>query len=111
MPRKAGMLRAMEVLMLGDAVSAEDALRMNGVNWVVADAELETRVAELAHRLATGATYAIRQTKALVRQSLDNTLEDQLNAEGEAFARCAGTPDFTEAILALSQKRPARFSD
>ena len=35
------------------------------------------------------------------KQSLDNTLEYRLNAEGEAFARCSGTPDFTEAIIAL----------
>jgi 2-(1,2-epoxy-1,2-dihydrophenyl)acetyl-CoA isomerase len=111
LPRKAGMLRAMEVLMFGDAVSAEDALRMNIVNWVVADADLEARAAEVAQRLASAATLAVRQTKALLKQSLDNTLEDQLNVEGEAFARCAGTADFTEAILALSQKRSARFSD
>ena len=64
-------------------VSTKEAERFGLVNWVVDDAALETRTSEIADRLADSATMAITQMKQLLRQSWDNTLEQQLFAEAQ----------------------------
>ena len=63
----------------------------------------------LVESLVTGPTLALRNTKRLVRDSLAQSLSEQLNAEAVSFGACAGTTDFVEGISAFLEKRPARF--
>jgi 2-(1,2-epoxy-1,2-dihydrophenyl)acetyl-CoA isomerase len=76
---------------------------------VVASAELAAQTDKIAQRLATGPTLAFGETKALVNQSFDNTLERQLEAEAQAFARCARTADLAEGVTAFVEKRKPNF--
>ena len=76
---------------------------------MVPAAELEAAVAALVESLVTGPVLAIRNAKRLVRQSLGNTLSEQLNAEAVSFGACAATDDFVEGITAFLEKRTARF--
>jgi len=62
-----------------------------------------------ARRLALGPTQAFGEIKRLVNESPDQTLAAQLEAEIEAFARCAGTRDFAEGVTAFVEKRKPNF--
>jgi 2-(1,2-epoxy-1,2-dihydrophenyl)acetyl-CoA isomerase len=110
LPRHVGSKKAMEIALLGDRFDAAMALRLGLVNDVVPAADLGPRVAELAARLARGPAAAYAATKRLLHQSGSVTIETQLQAEAENFARCAATPDFAEGVAAFVAKRPAKFS-
>lgn len=110
LPRATGMKRAMEIALLGDRFDAATAERWGLVNRVVPAAELDAETDKLAARLAAGPTHAYARTKALLNESLSNTLERQLDAETAAFADCAITDDFTEGVTAFNAKRPPKFT-
>jgi 2-(1,2-epoxy-1,2-dihydrophenyl)acetyl-CoA isomerase len=108
LPRLVGMGRAMELAMLGDRVSAADALRIGLVNRVVADTELPAAVAALAGRLASG-PRSLGLIKRALTLSPGNDLHAQLALEEDLQALAAGTEDFVEGVSAFLQKRPTRF--
>ena len=110
LPRKVGLRQALEIALLGEAFSAEDALRMGLVNRVVPAAELDVATAAIAGRLAAGPTVAYGVMKRLMRESMERSLPEQLAAEQQAFARCAATADFREGIEAFYARRPAQFN-
>ncbi len=109
LPRVTGMKRAMEIALLGDRFDAVTAEAWGLVNWVVGDGDLELETEKLAARLAAGPTYAYARTKALMNESLSNTLHQQLDAETVAFADCAVTDDFNEGVTAFNAKRKPEF--
>jgi 2-(1,2-epoxy-1,2-dihydrophenyl)acetyl-CoA isomerase len=109
LPRHVGMKKSAEIALLGDRFGAAEALRLGLVNEVVPAAELDTRAAALAGRLAVGPAAAYAATKRLLQQSLNTSFESQLEAEAEAFAGCAATDDFAEGVRAFVEKRPPRF--
>lgn len=110
LPRLAGMRQALEIALLGDAFTAEDALRLGLVNRILPAADLDAATAAMAERLAAGPTVAYGAMKRLMRQSMERSLPEQLHAEQQAFARCAATSDFREGIAAFHERRPAQFN-
>lgn len=110
LPRLVGYRKALELMLLSDPFDAQTALRLGLVNWVVGTEQLAAETDAIARRLALGATVAFGETKRLVYQSTDQTLAAQLDAEVEAFARCAATRDFAEGVTAFTEKRMPRFS-
>jgi len=66
--------------------------------------------ARLATHLAAGPTYVYGQAKQLLYQSIEKEFESQLQAEGEAFARCAAREDFKEGVTAFVEKRQPNFT-
>jgi 2-(1,2-epoxy-1,2-dihydrophenyl)acetyl-CoA isomerase len=109
LPRLIGVRRALEMALLSDTFDAHTAREIGLVNWVVSAAELAAETEKIAGRLASGPTVAYGETKALVNQSFDNTLERQLEAEAQAFARCARTADLAEGVTAFVEKRKPNF--
>ncbi len=109
LPRLIGARRALEIALLSDTFDARVAREIGLVNWVVPAAELAAETEKIAARLASGPTIAYGETKALVNQSFDNTLEHQLEAEAQAFARCARTADLAEGVTAFVEKRQPVF--
>ena len=109
LPRLLGVRRTLELTMLSDPVDARAALGLGLVNRVVAAAELAAETDRMARRLAQGATRAFTETKRLVNESCERTLAEQLDAEVEAFARCARTRDFGEGVSAFVEKRRPQF--
>ncbi|MGV3681752.1 MAG: enoyl-CoA hydratase/isomerase family protein [Acidovorax sp.] len=110
LPRLVGMRQALEIALLGDAFTAEDALRLGLVNRILPAADLDAATAAMAERLAAGPTVAYGAMKRLMRQSMERSLPEQLDAEQQAFARCAATSDFREGIAAFHERRPAQFN-
>ena len=110
LPRTLGIKKAMEITLLGDRYTAEQARDMGLVNWVVPAASLEDETTKLAIRLANGPTYVYGQAKQLLYKSNETHFEAQLQAEAEAFARCAAREDFKEGVSAFVEKRKPNFT-
>lgn len=109
LPRLLGARRSLELMLLSDAIDAQAALKLGLVNWVVSAEKLGSETEAIARRLTLGATQAFGEIKRLVNDSPDQTLAAQLEAEVEAFARCAGTRDFAEGVTAFVEKRKPFF--
>ena len=109
LPRIVGVRQALEIALLGEAFTADDALRLGLVNRVVPGAELDSATAALAQGLANGPTLAYGAMKRLMRTSMDHTLPEQLAAEKDAFVHCAGTEDFRAGVEAFHQRQSPQF--
>ncbi len=109
LPRLLGDRKAMELILLSDGFDAQAALDLGLVNWITGTERLEAETGAIARRLAGGATLAVGEVKRLIYQSPGRTLAAQLEAETEAFARCAGTRDFEEGVAAFIEKRKPNF--
>lgn len=110
LPRIVGVRQALEIALLGEAFTADDALRLGLINRVVPAAELDSATAALAQRLANGPTLAYGAMKRLMRTSMDHTLPEQLVAEKDAFVHCAGTEDFRAGVEAFHQRQSPSFA-
>jgi len=109
LPRLVGYQKAMEMLLLADAVDAAAMQAMGIVNRVVPAAGLEGATLMLAQRLAAGPATAYAETKALVNASVNQILANHLDAEAQAFSRCAAHADFAEGVTAFVDKRKAVY--
>ncbi|MGH8634756.1 MAG: enoyl-CoA hydratase-related protein, partial [Burkholderiales bacterium] len=109
LPRLLGARRALELMLLSDAFDAQTALRLGLVNWVTSAERLGSDADAIARRLALGPTLAFGEVKRLVDEGHDRPLAAQLDAEVEAFARCAATRDFAEGVTAFVEKRKPNF--
>ena len=110
LPRTVGVKKAMELALLGDRFGAREAERLGIVNRVVSPDRLEGETEALARRLAAGPALAYANTKRLLGASGHASLDQQLQAEAEAFAACAAGDDFAEGVTAFVEKRAPVFS-
>ena len=110
LPRLVGMHRAKELAFFADIISAKEAEGLGLVNRVVPAAQLDDFVDDWARRLAAGPPIALAQTKRLLTNAFEVTLEQALDDEGWAQSVNFGTSDTPEAIAAFLQKREPRFS-
>jgi len=110
LPRAVGIKKAMEMALLGDRFTAQQAADMGMINFVAPKGTLEAETEKLATRLANGPTHVYGNTKRLLYQSLETQFESQLQAEGESFADCAMRADFREGVMAFVEKRQAKFT-
>jgi len=113
LPRLIGMKKATELIMLSEAIAAEQALALGLINRVVAvDMEanaLDTETMQLATRLSHGATQAYARAKLLINQSWNTPIKQHLDDEIAYFADCAKTADFKEGVTAFMEKRKPVF--
>jgi 2-(1,2-epoxy-1,2-dihydrophenyl)acetyl-CoA isomerase len=109
-PTRVGMARASELAMLGERLPARRALEWGLINRVVADDRLQAETAELAARLAAGATRSYAGTKLQLNNWLYSRMDEQLELEAQIQQEMAGSDDFLEGAMAFMEKRPTRFS-
>lgn len=107
--RMIGRARAMEMMLLGERIPAKTAFEWGLVNRCVPDAELLTTAKALATELANGPTKTLASIRRLAWASLDNSWEEQIQAERVAQRDAGRTEDFREGVQAFFQKRPANF--
>jgi enoyl-CoA hydratase/carnithine racemase len=105
LPRVVGLARATELLMLGDRISAEEALRIGLVNKVVPGETLLQEAHALAARLAAGPAFGLAMTKTLLNQELDIDLASAIEAEAQGQAICMQMPSFRAAYEAFKARR------
>ena len=108
-PSRVGIARASEMALLGERVSAEQALQWGLVNRVFADDALQREVEALAERLAAGPTRSYAGTKRQLNSWLYGRMEEQLELEAQIQREMAGSDDFLEGAMAFLEKRPPRF--
>lgn len=109
LPRILGTKRAMELLLLNRALTADEALEWGLVNRVVPDDRVLDEALALADELAAGPLRAFGKTKRLLAQSVAG-LESQMVLESEGISRAAATPEGQEGIKAFLEKRKPRFT-
>jgi 2-(1,2-epoxy-1,2-dihydrophenyl)acetyl-CoA isomerase len=109
LPRHIGLARAKFMALLGDRITAEQAERWGLVSCVVDDDALDDTATAIIERLSRGPAGAMALTKSLFNRSSGTSLADQLQAEAEAFADCAGGDDFLEGFSAFVEKREPLF--
>ncbi|MBD3656716.1 enoyl-CoA hydratase [Marinobacter sp.] len=110
LPSWLGRVRAAELLMLGDAFSADDAARLGLINRICEPAATEATALEACQRLAAQAPAAIRATKALLNRPNIEQLKETMLAEGQLFAERLKSPEAAEAFTAFMQKRKPDYS-
>lgn len=108
--RIVGHRKALEIALLSETFDAAEACRLGIVNRIVPADRLIAELDSLASRLAAGSAQAQARVKSLIRNSLAHDLADQLDEECAAFAECAGSDDFTEALEAFFRRRAPEFS-
>lgn len=109
LPRLIGLARAKELILLGDLIDAETALRFGLVNRVVAQGHAESAALELAKTLARRGPVAVREAKAVLNTALDGSLAEGQADELEASKRVFSSGDMLEGAAAFVEKRPPRF--
>ena len=110
LPRRIGMHRAKELALLAEIIGASDALEMGLVNRVLPDGEVDAFVDNWARKLAAGPPIALAQTKRLLNNSLNVTLEEALDDEAAAQTINFATSDTAEAMRAFIEKREPKFT-
>jgi 2-(1,2-epoxy-1,2-dihydrophenyl)acetyl-CoA isomerase len=110
LPRLVGATNAAEIALLGDPVSAADALRLGLVGRVVAADRLATEASAVAARLAAGAPRAIALTKRALDAAWERDLDGALEYEAHLQDMAGRTKDHAEGMAAFLEKRPPRFS-
>lgn len=110
LPRLIGHARAMEIVLTGRDVRADEAERIGLAAAVIPAAEWEQRVRSYASMLAAGPPIALALTKRLMRRSQEASLDTQLREELVHIKTCFGTHDVKEAMMAFKEKRPPIFS-
>ena len=111
LPRRIGLARAMSMAMLGDKLSAAQALQWGLLHEVVeGDAAACVQAAlALAQRLAVMPTRALVATRSLMRDGETRSLDQQLDAERDAQSALGKTHDYIEGVTAFLQKRAPEF--
>jgi 2-(1,2-epoxy-1,2-dihydrophenyl)acetyl-CoA isomerase len=109
LPRLIGYGKAFELCTLGSKVDAAEALRLGLVNQVVPADQLAEATNKIAGKLASLPGKAIGLTKRLLNQSLENDLQQQLEAEAYAQETAGKTHDHVEGVTAFLEKRKPEF--
>jgi 2-(1,2-epoxy-1,2-dihydrophenyl)acetyl-CoA isomerase len=109
-PRRVGLTRAKELLLVGRTIDAGEARDIGLISRLVSDEALDDEVAAMARDLASKAPIALRQTKRLLNNSMTSTLEQALDDEAAAQAVNMRTKDFREALAAFAERRAPLFS-
>lgn len=104
--RNVPRMRANQLMMLGEPITADEALRMDIVNVVVPDADFDRTVREWAHRLAAKSPLLMRLGKDAIDATRDLSVPEALDALRSQLALAFTTEDIGEGVAAFLEKRP-----
>lgn len=109
LPRLIGYQRAAALMMLGDKVSAHDAVSMGMIFKAFNDESFSEESIAIAKKLATMPTRGLGLTKRALNASLNTTLSEQLKMEGDLQTEAGNTYDYNEGVAAFLEKRKPTF--
>jgi enoyl-CoA hydratase len=107
--RLCGKGAAHELILTGDMITAEEALRIGLVNRVTEPAELLTTAEAIARKIIANAPLAVKYAMEAVEHGMETTQEEGLFLEATLFGLCCATEDMREGTRAFLEKRPAKF--
>jgi enoyl-CoA hydratase len=105
LPKLVGSSRALRLMLTGEMIDAQEALRIGLVDEVVAAENLAARGLELASAIANAAPLAVSGCLEAVRRGARLPLSDAMKVEADIFGRLCGTEDKTEGTTAFLEKR------
>ncbi len=103
--------RAMELILTGDRISAQEAYRIGLVNKVVPNMDVVKQAAGLAKKIASKGAIAIAKAIEAIKIGYEMKLEDGLKYEAKLFGQICETEDMKEGVSAFVQKRQPKFND
>ena len=109
LPRLVGQGRALEIMLTGEMIGAEEACRIGLVNQVLPAAELLPRAEALARKIIANAPLAARYCIEAVNKGMGVPLAEGLAYEAALFGLCCATADKNEGTHAFLEKRTPRF--
>jgi enoyl-CoA hydratase len=109
LPRLIGKGRALQLILSGEMISAQEAWRIGLVNEVVAAADLIPRAESILNKMAANAPVASRLALEAVNKGLDTNQNQGLALEASYFGLCAATADKQEGTAAFLEKRAPIF--
>lgn len=110
LPRLVGKGRALEMILTGDMIDAQEAHRIGLVNRVVPQAELLDAARELASKIMANGPVAVALALEAVENGLTATVEEAQRFESNLFGLLASTSDMREGMGAFLEKRKANFT-
>jgi enoyl-CoA hydratase len=108
--RAVGRQQALELILTGRQVTADEAVRLGLALRVVPAAQLLEEAQALAEQLASRAPLALRYAREAIADGLDRPLADGLALEARLFGLAASTDDMREGVRAFLEKRQATFT-
>ena len=109
LPRLVGKGIAMQMVLAGEMITAQEAYRIGLVNEVVPPTELLPRAEAIAAKIIANAPLAVQYAMEAVNKGMEMTLSEGLYLEAVLFAVACATEDKTEGTRAFLEKRPAQF--
>ncbi|MCX6005953.1 MAG: enoyl-CoA hydratase-related protein [Chloroflexi bacterium] len=109
LPRLIGRARAIELMLTGEAIWADEAYRIGLVSRVTADKKLMPAVLEMGKEMAAKAALSLKYCKEAALKGLDMTLDQGLRLEADLYFLLHTTEDRTEGITAFKEKRKPHF--
>jgi enoyl-CoA hydratase len=109
LPRLVGKGSAMQLLLTGEMISAQEAHRIGLVNEVTAPADLVARAEAIAQRIIANGPLAVQYTMEAVNKGMETTLAEGLYMEAVLFGMASATEDKKEGTSAFLEKRAPQF--
>jgi enoyl-CoA hydratase len=109
LPRLVGKGRALQLILSGEMISAQEAYRIGLVNEVVPTADLISRAEAILKQIFANAPLAVRYSLDAVNKGLETSQTEGLALEASFFGLCAGTEDKQEGTRAFLEKRAPQF--
>ncbi len=109
LPRLVGKGRALQLILSGDIINAQEAYRIGLVNEVVPSAELISRAEAILKQITANAPLGIQFSIEAVNKGLETSQSEGLFLEASLFAICAATEDKKEGTSAFLEKRAPKF--
>jgi enoyl-CoA hydratase len=109
LPRLIGKGRALQLILSGEVIDAQEAYRIGLVNEVVPGGSLPARAEAILNQFISNAPVGVKYSIEAVNKGLDASLAEGLLLEASLFAICAGTEDKKEGTSAFLAKRAPKF--
>jgi enoyl-CoA hydratase/carnithine racemase len=109
LPRLVGKGRALQLILSGEMISAQEAYRIGLVNEVVPAADLISRAEAILKKIAANAPIAIKFALEAANNGMETSQSEGLLLEASYFGLCAATDDKKEGTTAFLEKRAPKF--
>jgi enoyl-CoA hydratase/carnithine racemase len=109
LPRLVGKGRALQLILTGETISAQEAWRIGLVNEVVPGANLIARAEAVLKQIAANAPIAVKYSLDAANKGLDTSQSEGFALEASYFGICASTEDKREGTSAFLEKRAPQF--
>jgi enoyl-CoA hydratase/carnithine racemase len=106
-----GKGKALELILTGETIDAQEAFRIGLVSKVVPSDELMVAAMDMAREMASKGPIALRYAKEAIHKGMDLTLEQGLRLEADLYLLIHTTKDRAEGIQAFREKRTPKFEE